>query len=79
MEVSGLNSGRVVFNINFLYTHGYCSIRVSRSSNFTLVCFLFYNFVIVILLLIKLSKCTGTATMISLSTQQFPSYTRFTL
>ena len=46
-----------------------CSIRGSPSHDFTLVWFLLYNFIIVTLLLFKLSK--GTATMINLSTHQY--------
>ena len=81
MEVPGLNSGKVfldIFCIPFL-PRGDCSIRESQSHDFTLDWFLLYNFVTVTLLLFKLSK--DTATMISLSTHQFPSYsyTWFTL
>ena len=82
MEVSGLNSGKVFSTLFFctpFLPHGDCCIRVSQSHDFTLVWFLLYNFVTVTLLLFKLSKCT--ATMISLFTHQFPSYsyTRFTI
>ena len=72
MEVPGLNSGKVFFPNLFctpFLPSGDCSIRVSRSRNFTLAWFLNYNFVAATLLLFKLSK--GTATMISLSTHQF--------
>ena len=79
-EVPGSNSGNLLqhFCAPFL-PHGVCSIRVSRSHDFTLVWFLLYNFVAITLLLFKLSK--GTARMISLSTHQFSSYSysRFTL
>ena len=74
MEVPGSNSGKV-FIQHLLYTflpRGDCSIRVSRSHNFTFVWFLLYNFVAVTLLLFELSE--GTAMMISLSTHQFSSY-----
>ena len=67
MEVPGSKSGNFFFDIfstPFLPC-GDCSIRVSRSHNFTFVWFLLYNFVAVILLLFKLLK--GTATIISLS------------
>ena len=57
MEVPGSNSGKVLFDI-FLYTfftHGDCSIRVSRSHDLHCLVLL-YNFVAVTLLLFKLSK-----------------------
>ena len=81
MEVPGSNSSKFFFDIfctPFLPRRD-CSIRVSRSRDFTLALFLLYNLVAVPLLLFKLSK--GTATVISLSTHQFSScfYTWFTL
>ena len=73
MEVPGLNSGKF-FDIVCapFYPHGDCSIRVSRSHDFTLNGFYFYDFIAVTLLLFKLSK--STAMMISLCTNQFSSY-----
>ena len=68
IKVPGLNSGKFFFDIFYtpFLPHGDCSIRVSRSHDFTFVWFLLYNFVAVTLLLFKLSK--DTAMMISLST-----------
>ena len=59
MEVPGLNSGMFFqhFCAPFLL-HGDCSIGVSQSHNFTLVCFLLYNYVAVTLLLFKPTKGT---------------------
>ena len=70
MEVLGLNSGKFFqhFCTPFLPCSD-CSIIVSQSSDFTFAWFLLYNFVVVTLLLFKLSKCT--AMMISLSTHNF--------
>ena len=67
MEVPGSNSGKFFFSRHFctpFLPRGDCSIRVSRSCDFTLAWFLLYNFVTLTLLLFKLSK--GTATMINL-------------
>ena len=78
MEVPGSNPGKFFFKIFCIPFLPYsdCSIKVSRSHNFTLAWFLLYNFVAVTLLLLTLSK--GTAMMIS---HQFSSYfyTQFTL
>ena len=52
MEVPGPNSGKF-FSLNIFFTpflpHGDCSIRISRSRNFTRVWSLRYNFVAVTL------------------------------
>ena len=74
MEVPGMNSDKffVVDIFVHLLPHSDCSIRVSQSCNFTLVWFLLYNFVAINLLLFKPSK--GTATMISLCTYHFQSF-----
>ena len=54
MEVLGSNSGQLFFSTFFMHIFlppSDCSIRVSRSRNFTLARFLLYNFVAVSVLL----------------------------